>query len=166
MKVLGKITLFDNVEAAFLAIGEGVFESTHLVIHDTVTQKVLHIENFVGLKAVLSTMNNEVSREPITPETIKAEIDDVFVFNSPLSSQNQASCERIQEACRTLAHAIAEEVPEGKDQTVAINNLLAAALWARHGITRRQVAVISASPVSLQEGSEVPSETTSPASQS
>lgn len=166
MKLLGKVTLFETVEAYFLAIGEGTFETIHLVISDSKTEKVLHLENFVGLKSVLSAMNTEVARPPITPETIKAEVNDVFIFNPPLSGNNLASCQRIQNACRDLALVIAEEVPEGKEQTIAINNLLATALWSRQGITRRQVAVISiASPeqIPAESGS---SEPTSPASPS
>jgi hypothetical protein len=89
-------------------------------------------------------MNNEiVTRKPVTPEQVKQEIDDVFVFNPPISAQHAASCDRIQKACKELAQAIAEEVPEGKEQTIAINNLLSTALFTRHGITRRQVVVVA-----------------------
>lgn len=166
MKLIGKVPLFDTVEASFVSIGNGPFQTVHLVISDTASQKVLHIQNFVALKTVLSAMNTEVSRPPVTPELIKDEINDVFVFNPPLSGQNLTSCQRVQNACRELAHVIAEEVPEGKEQTIAINNLLATALWARHGITRRQVVVIaSASPEQLLEDSRA-AESTSPASPS
>lgn len=167
MKFIGKVTLFDTVEAAFVSIGNGPFQTVHMVITDTATQKVLNVQNFVGLKTVLSAMSNtEVSRPPVTPETLKAEIDDVFVFNPPLTRKNHASCERIQQACRELAHVIAEEVPEGKEQVIAINNLLATALWSRQGITRRQVLVIaSASPESAPADTEA-AESTSPASPS
>lgn len=83
------------------------------------------------------------NRPPVSVEQTKQEINDVFVFSVPISAQHTASCERIQKACKALAQAIAEEVPEGKEQTIAINNLLSTALFARHGITRRQVVVVA-----------------------
>jgi len=168
MKLIGKIPLSETVEASFLSIGEGAFESIHLVIADTKTEKIIHLENFFGLKMVLSNMNTETARTPITPEDIKAEVNDVFVFNAPMSSQTLASCERIQNACRELALAIAEEVPEGKEQTIAINNLLATAIWARQGVTRRQVAVMAAMPLPEDQPGELPPPvaSTSPASPS
>jgi len=90
-------------------------------------------------------MNAQVPREPFNPEQIKQEINDVFVFNPPLSAIHAATCKKIQNACKELAQLIADEVPEGKEQTMAINNLLAVALFARHGITRRQIVVMAVS---------------------
>lgn len=85
--------------------------------------------------------DEQVNREPLDPAAIALEIEEVFTFNPPLTPDQLHACQQIQEACKHLAHGIAKLVPEGKEQTVAINNLLATALWARHGITRRQVTV-------------------------
>lgn len=108
-------------------------------------------------------MNTEVNREPVNLEKIKQEIDDVFIFKSPISNQHAESCQKIQNTCKALAQLIADEVPEGKEQTIAINNLLSAALFARHGITRRQVIMV-AMAVPETENPPVPSSPTSPAS--
>jgi hypothetical protein len=92
-------------------------------------------------KPVLPGMetNTEVVREPLDLNKLKQEIDEVFTFQQPLTMAQLNSCLRVQFACRELAKTISEEVPEGKEQTIAINNLLSAALFASHGITRRQV---------------------------
>lgn len=84
-------------------------------------------------------MNAEVSRQPYDPATIMQDIDDVFVFNAPLTSDSARACDEIQTACKNLAKLVVDHVPEGKEQTIAINNILSAALFARHGMTRRQV---------------------------
>jgi hypothetical protein len=96
-------------------------------------------------------MNAEINREPINTEQAKQEIEDVFVFNAPSSVNTSFACQRIQNACKALAQAIAEEVPEGKERVVAINSLLSAALFARHGITRRQVVIVA-----VPEASDTP----------
>lgn len=85
--------------------------------------------------------DEQVIREPLDPAAVLLEIEEVFTFNPPLTPEQLTACQQIQEACKNLAKGIAKLVPEGKEQTVAINNLLATALWARHGITRRQVTV-------------------------
>jgi hypothetical protein len=97
-------------------------------------------------KSVLSDMktDSEVIRQPVVLDDIRQEIDDVFVFNPPMSLAHQQSCEKIQTASKALAQVIAEEVPVGKEQTIAINNLLSAVLFARHGITKRQVMMMAA----------------------
>lgn len=92
-------------------------------------------------------MNTQIEREPLNPEKIRQEIEDTFVFNPPLSSSSAAACAKIQNACKELALLIAYEVPEGKEQTIAVNNLLSVALFARQGITRRQIAVVVTAPV-------------------
>src|SRR5208337_1206463 len=108
-------------------------------------------------------MNTQVIREPISPEKIKLEIDDVFVFNPPLSFNHATSCQKIQDACKALAQVIADEVPEGKEQVIAINSLLSAALFARHGITRRQVVVVSCAAPGTISSAQRLDESTSPA---
>jgi hypothetical protein len=113
-------------------------------------------------------MNAIVYREPISPEQVKQDIDDVFVFNSPMSQEHATSCEKIQAACHQLARVIADEVPEGRERSIAINNLLAVALVSRHGITRRQVLVVgvaSPSPELSPVESSPPENPTSPVPQ-
>jgi wyosine [tRNA(Phe)-imidazoG37] synthetase (radical SAM superfamily) len=85
--------------------------------------------------------DEQVIRPPLDPEALFLEIEEVFTFNPPLTPEQQQACQIISQSCKNLAQGIAKLVPEGKEQTVAINNLLATALWARHGITRRQVTV-------------------------
>lgn len=86
-----------------------------------------------------------VTREPLAIDETIQEIDDIFVFNPPQTQENLNKCLTIQNACKNLASLIARDVPEGKEQTIAINNLLATALWANHGILRRQVMVVAVS---------------------
>jgi hypothetical protein len=85
--------------------------------------------------------DEQVNRDPVDPAAVALEIEEIFTFNPPLTPDQLTACQQIQDACKHLAHGIAKLVPEGKEQTIAINNLLATALWARHGITRRQVTV-------------------------
>lgn len=92
-------------------------------------------------------MNTEVNREPaLTPQEINQEIDDTFTFNSPISIAHAQSCEKIHLACKSLAQLVVTEVPEGRERSIALNNILSAALFARHGFTKRQVALIAATP--------------------
>ncbi len=91
----------------------------------------------------MSKIDMLVTREPVSLEDTLQEIDDVFVFNPPQTHENLNKCLSIQNACKNLANVIARDVPEGKEQTIAINNLLATALWANHGILRRQVMVVA-----------------------
>jgi hypothetical protein len=93
----------------------------------------------------MSKIDMLVTREPVSLEDTLQEIDDVFVFNPPQSQENLTKCLTIQNACKSLASLIARDVPEGKEQTIAINSLLATALWANHGILRRQVVVVAVS---------------------
>lgn len=87
--------------------------------------------------------DEQVNREPLDPAAVLLEIEEVFTFNPPLTPEQVIACQQIQDACKHLAQGIAKLVPEGKEQTIAVNNLLATALWARHGITRRQVTVVA-----------------------
>lgn len=114
-------------------------------------------------------MNTEVYREPVNPNQLKQEIDDVFVFNRPMTQENAASCARVQNACKVLADIIVQEVPEGRERIVCVNNLLSTALFASHGITRRQVMLVAASPLPESPVADSPapaSDSTSPASPS
>ena len=87
--------------------------------------------------------NEQVNREPVDPAEIAAEIDEVFTFNSPQTTEQIEACRKIQASCKSLAHLISANVPEGKEQTIAVNSVLTAALWASQGITRRQVAIVA-----------------------
>lgn len=83
------------------------------------------------------------NREPVSLEETLQDIDDVFVFNPPQTQDNLIKCERIQIACKSLAKLIAQDVPQGKEQTIAINNLLSTALFANHGILKRQIVLVA-----------------------
>lgn len=112
-------------------------------------------------------MKDEIAdRPPLDPEALALEIEEVFSFNPPLTVDQNHACQQIQNACKTLAHGILKLVPEGKEQTIAINQLLAAALWARHGICRRSIIVAAGQPfdaaapqvTSIQVGGEKPTQ--------
>lgn len=90
--------------------------------------------------------NEQVDRPPLDLEALHQEIDDVFTFGIPITPQQNSACQQIQSACKILAHDVLRLVPEGKEQVIAINNLLAVALWSRHGITRRSIIVAAGTP--------------------
>jgi len=83
------------------------------------------------------------NREPISAEEVEQEVDDVFRFNPPQTQENLNKCKEIQAACKNLALLIIKHVPQGKEQVIAVNNLVSTALFACHGITRRQVVVVA-----------------------
>ena len=91
-------------------------------------------------------IDETVDRKPLNLDELILEIDEVFTFRSPSTSKQQDSCQHIQSCCKALAMAIVEMVPEGKEQVIAVNNLLGAALWASHGITKRQVTIVTVPP--------------------
>ncbi len=94
--------------------------------------------------------DTEVLREPVSVQEVQDEIDDVFTFNPPQTADNQSKCQNIQSLCKQLAYVIARDVPQGKEQTIAINSVLSAALYSNHGILRRQI-VMAAIPLPPEE---------------
>ena len=87
-----------------------------------------------------------VNREPINLEDVRAEIDEIFNIQNPATVDQLLACNHVQELCHQLAQAMTELVPEGRERLIAINNILAAALWARHGITRKQIVICAVPP--------------------
>ena len=81
--------------------------------------------------------DHAVDRPPLDPEQTTQDIIEAFAFSN-LTPEQEADCAEVQDACQKLALLIADKLPEGKEHTVAINNVLAAALWVRHGISRRK----------------------------
>lgn len=98
----------------------------------------------------------EVIREPLDLEEEHKEIDELFAIRNTATPDQLESCEIVQKACRLLAHVITKHVPEGKERTIAVNNILSAALMARHGITKKPVAVVSCSIPSNESSEEPP----------
>lgn len=95
--------------------------------------------------------DREVIREPFDPAAPAQEVDEVFQFNTNLTPAQAADCKHIEDYARGLAFDIAALVPPGKCQTVAINGIFGAVLWARQGIAgARQVELVEA----VQESSE------------
>ena len=84
-----------------------------------------------------------VVREPVSPEDVQQELDDVFLFQGSQTQENLTKCQEIQAACKNLALLITKHVPQGKEQTIAVNNLVSTALFATHGINRRQVVLVA-----------------------
>jgi hypothetical protein len=89
-------------------------------------------------------IDEQVNRKPLDTVEIAKEIDEMFTFNNPKTVEQIESCQKIQKSCKNLAQLIIANVPEGKEQTVAVNSVLGAALWASQGITRRQITIVGA----------------------
>lgn len=47
--------------------------------------------------------------------------------------------DRVRRLCRALAHELAIEVPEGREQSLALTRLEEVMMWANAGIARNQV---------------------------
>ena len=73
-------------------------------------------------------------REPYSPENAIREVEEAFVFNNTPTEHQVMRCQHIEKWGRSLAIEIASVVPEGKEKTIAINNVLAAVVWCRHAI--------------------------------
>lgn len=87
-------------------------------------------------------------REPISPETAIRDVEDAFVFNNQPTEHQVKLCQHIESWGKALAIEIASLVPEGKEQTVAINNVLSAVMWCRHGIMRQPtIEFVATGPV-------------------
>jgi hypothetical protein len=78
--------------------------------------------------------DREVIREPLDPAVGAREVEEAFQFNNCPSEKQLKKCAHLEQYARGLAFEIAAVVPQGKFQTVAINNLLGALMWARQGI--------------------------------
>lgn len=76
-------------------------------------------------------------REPYSPQAAIEDVESNFVFNNAPTEHQVKLCQHIEAFGKAMAIEIASLVPEGKEQTVAINNVLSAVMWCRHGIMRQ-----------------------------
>jgi hypothetical protein len=151
MKMLGKVKLLGSVSAYFTRIGQGDCESYHLIIANgkdcLLTRQITGVRE--AAHSVLEGMTKQdeaVVREPIDISAALMEVDETFTFHPPPDQSQTEKCRLVQNLCQQVAQVLVQIVPEGKEQTMAVNNLLAATLFACHGITHRQVGVFVAPP--------------------
>jgi hypothetical protein len=90
-------------------------------------------------------------REPYTPQATIEEIEKTFVFNNAPTPDQMKMCQHIECWGKALSIEIASLVPEGKEQTMAINNVLAAIVWCRHAICRQPTIEFGVTGHKLQE---------------
>jgi hypothetical protein len=76
-------------------------------------------------------------REPHSPQAIIEEVEQTFVFNNSPTTDQVKLCQHIESWGKAFSIEIASLVPESKEQTMAINNVLAAVVWCRHAILRQ-----------------------------
>jgi hypothetical protein len=92
--------------------------------------------------------DQEVQREPYSPQVTIEEVEKTFVFNNAPTPDQVKLCGHIEMWGKALCVEIASVVPEGKEQTIAINNVLAAVIWCRHAIQRQPtIELVSSDPV-------------------
>jgi hypothetical protein len=65
-----------------------------------------------------------------------ARINNDFDYHQPGSSDVVAAHEAIRSACKEAAQTVAELVPQGREQSLALTKLEEAGFWANAGIAR------------------------------
>lgn len=68
----------------------------------------------------------------MTPE----DLDNRFDFHSATSTEKQMEHEAIREQCRVLAHRINEQVPDGREKSLAMTHLEQTMFWANAATAR------------------------------
>jgi len=87
-------------------------------------------------------------REPYSPQAAIEEVEQTFVFNNAPTEDQVKLAQHIETWGKALSIEIASVVPEGKEKTIAINNVLAAVVWCRHAIFRQPtIEMVSTGPV-------------------
>jgi len=64
------------------------------------------------------------------------DIDNRFDFHAAISVEKRMAHEAIREQCRVLAHKINEQVPEGREKSLAITKLEEVMFWSNAGTAR------------------------------
>lgn len=64
------------------------------------------------------------------------EIDHRFDFHPATTEEKRAEHGSVRHACASLAHFINENVPEGREKSLAITNLEQTMFWANAAIAR------------------------------
>lgn len=92
--------------------------------------------------------SQEVERKPYNPQDVVNEINESFSFSTDLTEDQKRLCLHIEAFGRAMATEIAHTVPEGREQIIAINNILAAVMWSRHAIIKQpQIVLVATDPV-------------------
>jgi hypothetical protein len=87
-------------------------------------------------------------REPHSPQVVIEEVEQTFVFNNAPTENQVKLCQHIEAWGKAFSIEIASLVPEVKEQTMAINNVLSAVVWCRHAILRQPtIEFVSTGPV-------------------
>lgn len=59
-----------------------------------------------------------------------------FSYHPATTIQKQQAHEQIREDCRALAHVLNDELPDGREKSLAITNLEQVMFWANAAIAR------------------------------
>lgn len=89
----------------------------------------------------------EDSTQPWSDE----EIERCFTYHAPTPDM-LPKFQAIRDKAKELAYLIAQHVPDGKEQTIAINNIEAASMWANAGIARRTIQMGVGEPPTVEPG--------------
>lgn len=65
-----------------------------------------------------------------------SDIDDRFDFHPATTAEKRGDHSSVRHACASLAHFINENVPEGREKSLAITNLEQTMFWANAAIAR------------------------------
>jgi len=65
-----------------------------------------------------------------------ADIDNRFKFHPPTDAARKSAHETVREMCGTLAHALNEILPEGREKAVAYTKLEEVMFWSNAAIAR------------------------------
>jgi hypothetical protein len=68
---------------------------------------------------------------------LRERIDRDFQYHEPKIGQ-PARYEQIRDAARAFAHLIADEVPQSREQSLALTHLEDCVMWANAGIARNE----------------------------
>jgi len=69
---------------------------------------------------------------------IHERIENDFSFH-PATSETGPKHDRVRRLCKALAHELAIEVPQGREQSLMLTALEEAMMWANAGIARNQI---------------------------
>ena len=70
-------------------------------------------------------------------QIFQADIENRFAFHPAITPERGESHAAIREECKALAQFIIANVPEGREQALAITHLEEVMMWANAGIARQ-----------------------------
>lgn len=69
-----------------------------------------------------------------------ADIENRFAFHAATTDEKRDAHTSVRQACRRLADFVNENVPDGREKSLAITRIEDAMLWANAGIARTNPA--------------------------